>query len=158
MDLLKEQIAQFEEDERIRLLPKCNHAFRLPCIDTWLKSQSNGPLCCANIVPRQFPHPAVTETPSSTNHDASSLAESQPANDENVVMAQNSERGPSQNVESMHGDHVIPKTSSVHGCSDLGNSNESESTIIEIGGDHEGYHQAIRRLVSWTIHARIMVF
>ncbi|KAL6279611.1 hypothetical protein ACE6H2_016492 [Prunus campanulata] len=99
MDLLKEQIAQFEEDERLRLLPKCNHAFHLPCIDTWLKSQSNCPLCCANIVPHQLPHPAVTETPSSTNHDASSLAESQPANDENFVMAQNSEMGPSQNVE-----------------------------------------------------------
>ncbi|KAI5327554.1 hypothetical protein L3X38_026950 [Prunus dulcis] len=42
------------------------------------------------------------------------MAGSQPANDQNVVMAQNSERGPSQNVEPMHGDHVIPKTSLNH--------------------------------------------
>ncbi|CAL9028898.1 unnamed protein product [Prunus brigantina] len=60
------------------------------------------------------------------------MAGSQPANDQNVVMAQNSERGPSQNVEPLHGDHVIPKTSSVRVCSHSGNSDERDSTIIEI--------------------------
>ncbi|KAI5327557.1 PREDICTED: RING-H2 [Prunus dulcis] len=122
-------LSEFEEDERLRLLPKCNHAFHLPCIDTWLKCHSNCPLCRANIVPHQLPHPAVIETPSSTNHDASSMAESQPAHDQNVVMAQTSERGPSQNEESMQ-------------------------------GDHEGYHQAIRRSVSmddWRQNNQVLV-
>ncbi|KAL1535857.1 RING-H2 finger protein atl51 [Salvia divinorum] len=43
-------LSEFEDDESLRLLPKCSHAFHLPCIDTWLKSQSNCPLCRASVV------------------------------------------------------------------------------------------------------------
>ncbi|KAJ4908111.1 RING-H2 finger protein ATL52 [Raphanus sativus] len=42
-------LSEFEEDESLRLLPKCNHAFHLPCIDTWLRSHSNCPLCRAFV-------------------------------------------------------------------------------------------------------------
>ncbi|KAJ0249766.1 RING-H2 finger protein ATL51 [Hirschfeldia incana] len=42
-------LSEFEEDESLRLLPKCSHAFHVPCIDTWLKSHSNCPLCRAGI-------------------------------------------------------------------------------------------------------------
>lgn len=41
---------EFEEDETLRLLPKCSHAFHIPCIDTWLRSHTNCPLCRAPIV------------------------------------------------------------------------------------------------------------
>ncbi|XP_018468692.2 RING-H2 finger protein ATL54-like [Raphanus sativus] len=40
---------EFEEDESLRLLPKCNHAFHISCIDTWLTSHTNCPLCRAGI-------------------------------------------------------------------------------------------------------------
>ncbi|VVB02662.1 unnamed protein product [Arabis nemorensis] len=40
---------EFEEDESLRLLPKCNHAFHISCIDTWLGSHTNCPLCRAGI-------------------------------------------------------------------------------------------------------------
>lgn len=43
-------LSEFEEDETLRLLPKCSHAFHLPCIDTWLRSHKNCPLCRAPIV------------------------------------------------------------------------------------------------------------
>ncbi|KAK9129885.1 hypothetical protein Sjap_010372 [Stephania japonica] len=43
-------LSEFQEGESVRLLPKCGHAFHLPCIDTWLKSHSNCPLCRANVV------------------------------------------------------------------------------------------------------------
>ncbi|KAK9164143.1 hypothetical protein Syun_005045 [Stephania yunnanensis] len=43
-------LSEFQEGENVRLLPKCSHAFHLPCIDTWLKSHSNCPLCRANVV------------------------------------------------------------------------------------------------------------
>lgn len=42
-------LSEFQDGESVRLLPKCNHAFHLPCIDTWLKSHSNCPLCRASI-------------------------------------------------------------------------------------------------------------
>ncbi|KAJ8562571.1 hypothetical protein K7X08_031023 [Anisodus acutangulus] len=43
-------LAEFEEDESLRLLPKCSHAFHVPCIDTWLSSHMNCPVCRAPIV------------------------------------------------------------------------------------------------------------
>ncbi|CAI0422095.1 unnamed protein product [Linum tenue] len=43
-------LSEFEEDESLRLLPKCSHAFHIPCIDTWLRSHKNCPLCRAPIV------------------------------------------------------------------------------------------------------------
>ncbi|KAI3758278.1 hypothetical protein L6452_05836 [Arctium lappa] len=42
-------LSVFEDDESLRLLPKCNHAFHIPCIDTWLRSHTNCPLCRAAI-------------------------------------------------------------------------------------------------------------
>ncbi|EXB86653.1 RING-H2 finger protein ATL54 [Morus notabilis] len=41
---------EFREDETLRLLPKCSHAFHIPCIDTWLRYHTNCPLCRAHIV------------------------------------------------------------------------------------------------------------
>ncbi|KVI06827.1 RING-H2 finger protein ATL54-like [Cynara cardunculus var. scolymus] len=38
-------LSEFEDDESLRLLPKCNHVFHIPCIDTWLRSHTNCPLC-----------------------------------------------------------------------------------------------------------------
>ncbi|KAL6569695.1 hypothetical protein OROMI_014209 [Orobanche minor] len=43
-------LSEFQENESLRLLPKCSHAFHLPCIDTWLKSHSNCPLCRASVI------------------------------------------------------------------------------------------------------------
>ncbi|KAJ7548629.1 hypothetical protein O6H91_07G020200 [Diphasiastrum complanatum] len=42
-------LSEFQDHEHLRLLPKCGHAFHLPCIDTWLNSHSNCPLCRAPI-------------------------------------------------------------------------------------------------------------
>lgn len=60
-------LSEFEEDENLRLMPKCNHAFHVQCIDTWLKSHSNCPLCRANIIllaasPSRFPTQNETNT------------------------------------------------------------------------------------------------
>ncbi|XP_058191953.1 RING-H2 finger protein ATL54-like [Rhododendron vialii] len=50
---------EFQEDEILRLLPKCNHAFHIPCIDTWLRSHTNCPLCRAGIVGNAVGIPTV---------------------------------------------------------------------------------------------------
>ncbi|XP_050377686.1 RING-H2 finger protein ATL52-like [Argentina anserina] len=133
-------LSEFEEDENLRLLPKCNHAFHLPCIDTWLKSHLNCPLCRASVVSTNAPThhqlpPAVTETPPSSSNEGG-----------NVVMGtQVLERGHHpQNVAIVHGD-VIPKTP-LRASSGLGNS-EERNTIIEIVAD-DPFHQTIRRSVS----------
>lgn len=58
-------LSEFQENESLRLLPKCSHAFHLACIDTWLKSNSSCPLCRCNIAstnppPPESPPPSVT--------------------------------------------------------------------------------------------------
>ncbi|KAK9266504.1 hypothetical protein L1049_012559 [Liquidambar formosana] len=50
---------EFQEDETLRLLPKCSHAFHIPCIDTWLRSHTNCPMCRAGIVTNSFGAPSA---------------------------------------------------------------------------------------------------
>ncbi|CAI0419435.1 unnamed protein product [Linum tenue] len=42
-------LSSFEEEEYLQLLPNCNHSFHAPCIDMWLYSHSQCPLCRASI-------------------------------------------------------------------------------------------------------------
>ncbi|KAM7251085.1 hypothetical protein ACFE04_022968 [Oxalis oulophora] len=52
---LKEQfdcavcLCEFSEQDNLRLLPLCSHAFHIDCIDTWLLSNSTCPLCRGNL-------------------------------------------------------------------------------------------------------------
>ncbi|URE43584.1 hypothetical protein MUK42_07548 [Musa troglodytarum] len=43
-------LCEFEADDRLRLLPKCSHAFHVQCIDTWLLSHSTCPLCRRSLL------------------------------------------------------------------------------------------------------------
>lgn len=61
-------LSEFQEDESLRLLPKCSHAFHVMCIDTWFKSHSNCPLCRAHITfpnasPPPLPPPVMEAPP-----------------------------------------------------------------------------------------------
>ncbi|KAM7513764.1 hypothetical protein LguiA_003347 [Lonicera macranthoides] len=38
-------LSEFAADERVRVLPKCNHGFHVRCIDKWLNSHSSCPTC-----------------------------------------------------------------------------------------------------------------
>ncbi|KAL3532674.1 hypothetical protein ACH5RR_006195 [Cinchona calisaya] len=38
-------LSVFEEDEILRQLPRCKHSFHAPCIDMWLYSHLDCPLC-----------------------------------------------------------------------------------------------------------------
>lgn len=39
----------FQEGEKVKVLPICHHGFHLECVDKWLGTRSNCPLCRASI-------------------------------------------------------------------------------------------------------------
>lgn len=59
-------LSEFEEDESLRLLPKCSHAFHATCIDTWLRSHKNCPVCRAPVMAM----PAAGDETSSSNSES----------------------------------------------------------------------------------------
>ncbi|XP_027329895.1 RING-H2 finger protein ATL46-like [Abrus precatorius] len=40
-------LCEFSDQDKLRLLPMCSHAFHMNCLDTWLLSNSTCPLCRA---------------------------------------------------------------------------------------------------------------
>ncbi|OVA18616.1 zinc finger protein [Macleaya cordata] len=48
-------LLEFEENDYVRTLPACSHAFHVDCIDIWLRSHANCPLCRAGIFRPESP-------------------------------------------------------------------------------------------------------
>lgn len=48
-------LLEFEENDYVRTLPTCSHAFHVDCIDIWLRSHANCPLCRAGIFRQESP-------------------------------------------------------------------------------------------------------
>ncbi|XP_062110260.1 RING-H2 finger protein ATL47 isoform X2 [Humulus lupulus] len=53
-------LCEFSEQDKLRLLPLCSHAFHIDCIDTWLLSNSTCPLCRGTLY---TPGLAINENP-----------------------------------------------------------------------------------------------
>lgn len=95
-------LSEFEENESLRLLPKCSHAFHVPCIDAWLKSHSSCPLCRSNIaapaialVPHQPQQqqvlPSAEENSQQEPNISVSALEYQPTSNGSVLVVQDRE-------------------------------------------------------------------
>lgn len=44
-------LCDFKDGETVRLLPECLHCFHVPCIDMWLRSHTNCPMCRTETSP-----------------------------------------------------------------------------------------------------------
>lgn len=63
------------EGEEVRQLPECKHSFHAPCIDMWLYSHSNCPMCRAGVLPegRRCPRTDATDEETSQSQSRRSL-------------------------------------------------------------------------------------
>ncbi|KAE8718770.1 RING-H2 finger protein ATL13 [Hibiscus syriacus] len=85
-------LCEFELEDKLRLIPKCSHAFHMECIDTWLLSHSTCPLCRANLIPDFSPGNAcspvvlVLESGSESSREiVSEIVENNEVDDETVM-------------------------------------------------------------------------
>ncbi|KAF3447959.1 hypothetical protein FNV43_RR08666 [Rhamnella rubrinervis] len=46
-------LGEFQDGDKVRVLPKCNHGFHVSCIDTWLLSHSSCPNCRHSLLEHQ---------------------------------------------------------------------------------------------------------
>ncbi|GLJ38379.1 hypothetical protein SUGI_0781500 [Cryptomeria japonica] len=49
-------LSQFEDSEKLRVLPNCNHNFHVECINMWLHSHNSCPLCRTVVFPAAPPN------------------------------------------------------------------------------------------------------
>lgn len=64
-------LCEFEDDETLRLIPKCDHVFHPDCIDVWLASHTTCPVCRANLTPQPGdPAPQIANSPPQSDLEA----------------------------------------------------------------------------------------
>ncbi|XP_055815746.1 RING-H2 finger protein ATL65 [Solanum dulcamara] len=101
-------LLEFEENDYMRTLPVCSHAFHVDCIDIWLKSHANCPLCRAGIFRPESPFTPLMAARIRPSFDdmmlestiLEPLDEIQPESDTTTVSEITQEPSPRRNIQS----------------------------------------------------------
>ncbi|KAK7345784.1 hypothetical protein VNO77_16395 [Canavalia gladiata] len=86
-------LTEFKEHDVLKVLPNCNHAFHLDCIDIWLQTNSNCPLCRSSISGNTHCPLDHIIAPSSSPQDSSQLLSNMGSDEDFVVIELGGEPG-----------------------------------------------------------------
>ncbi|KAF8023372.1 hypothetical protein BT93_F0777 [Corymbia citriodora subsp. variegata] len=110
---------EFQDDETLRLIPKCSHAFHPDCIDSWLSSHTTCPVCRADLVPKpgedlpptvQLPDPDPAPDASSPQGHVS--VHVRPHHDEPRATSEGAKPSPRRDADSAANESVPRRSSS----------------------------------------------
>ncbi|KAG0472024.1 hypothetical protein HPP92_016570 [Vanilla planifolia] len=108
-------LCEFEAADKLRLLPKCSHAFHIECIDTWLLSHSTCPLCRRSLLPDISPiHSCspvvlVLESESENSWDVNASRREDPAVNSLLVFGEDDDFEQPSESSRKKGDVVVSK-------------------------------------------------
>ncbi|KAL1821802.1 hypothetical protein DCAR_0418229 [Daucus carota subsp. sativus] len=126
-------LTEFRDDEMLRLLPKCNHAFHIPCIDTWLRSHTTCPLCRAGIVPNNDANFCAALAQNDQNSSISGRIEE--LNSENVAAGSEATRFNQVRNEIIRNREVVDEVGSANSSNNVKRLKRSFSVDLNSIGD-----------------------
>ncbi|KAL6899722.1 hypothetical protein ACP4OV_006380 [Aristida adscensionis] len=149
-------LGEFRDGELLRLLPKCGHAFHVPCIDTWLRAHVNCPLCRADVLGPAAADEQPGDPPAGADADADADRPGleqphQHGNERHELRVQIDQRAQSSSPERphrLHGAraHSFRRVASMDSPSSVASAEEAPEVELSISeNEKQGAGGAVRR-------------
>ncbi|KAL5820044.1 hypothetical protein ACOSQ4_023886 [Xanthoceras sorbifolium] len=131
-------LSEFEDDDMVRLLSKCDHAFHPDCIGAWLAARVTCPVCRAKLTPEESNEMAKSNESNNELTQNNSSSEHSEDRNQTVIQVNNEQNGEVQ----VHESHLTPKKNRSPRTIISGKFTRSHSTghsLVQAGVNMERY-------------------